>query len=104
MPGSLLGTVVRRVEDPDLLVGRSTFVDNMQAPDLLHAVFVRSPFAHALVGSVDTAEAVAAPGVLAVLTGADLAGRTLRPFAIADKRLVQPPLALDKVRYVGQPV
>ena len=104
MPGSLLGTVVRRVEDPDLLVGRSTFVDNMQAPDLLHGVFVRSPFAHALVGSVEIAEAVAAPGVVAVLTGADLSGRTLRPFAIADQRLVQPPLALDKVRYVGQPV
>jgi carbon-monoxide dehydrogenase large subunit len=104
MPGSLLGTVVRRVEDPELLVGRSTFVDNMQAPDLLHAVFVRSPFAHARLVSVDTTEAAAAPGVVAVLTGADLAGRTLQPFAIADKRLVQPPLALEKVRYVGQPV
>jgi carbon-monoxide dehydrogenase large subunit len=104
MPGSMLGTVVRRVEDPDLLVGRSTFVDNMQATDLLHAVFVRSPFAHARVVTVDTVEASKAPGVVAVLTGVDLGGRTLRPFAIADRRLVQPPLALDKVRYVGQPV
>src|SRR6478609_1132237 len=97
MPGSLLGTVVRRVEDPDLLVGRSTFVDNEQGTDLLHAVFVRSPFAHARVLSVDTAEATAAPG-------ADLAHKSLRPFAIADKRLVRPLLALDKVRYVGEPV
>ncbi|WP_091123638.1 xanthine dehydrogenase family protein molybdopterin-binding subunit [Nocardioides terrae] len=104
MPGSLLGTVVRRVEDPDLLVGRSTFVDNMQAADLLHAVFVRSPFAHAGLVSVDTAEAAAAPGVVAVLTGADLDGRTLEPFAIADPRLTQPPLAVGKVRYVGQAV
>ncbi|MDH2415778.1 xanthine dehydrogenase family protein molybdopterin-binding subunit [Nocardioides sp. CER19] len=104
MPGSLLGTVVRRVEDPDLLVGRSTFVDNVQGPDLLHAVFVRSPFAHARLASVDTGAAAAAPGVVAVLTGDDLGGRTLRPFAIADQRLVQPPLALDRVRYVGQAV
>jgi carbon-monoxide dehydrogenase large subunit len=104
MPGSLLGTVVRRVEDPDLLAGRSTFVDNMQEPGLLHAVFVRSPFAHARLSSVDTTAAADAPGVVAVLTGADLGGRTLRPFAIADKALVQPPLALEKVRYVGQPV
>jgi carbon-monoxide dehydrogenase large subunit len=100
----LLGTVVRRVEDPELLVGRSTFVDNMRAPDLLHAVFVRSPFAHARLDSIDTATAASAPGVVVVLTGADLGGRTLRPFAIADDRLVQPPLAVDKVRYVGQPV
>jgi carbon-monoxide dehydrogenase large subunit len=104
MPGSLLGTVVRRVEDPDLLVGRSTFVDNRQQSDLLHAVFVRSPFAHARLLSVDTAEAAAAPGVVAVLTAADLDGRTMRPFAIADPRLVQPPLAVDRVRYVGQAV
>jgi len=104
MPGSLLGTVVRRVEDPDLLVGRSTFVDNMQAPDLLHAVFVRSPFAHARIEGVDTADAASAPGVVAVLTGADLAGRRLEPFAIADPRMTQPPLAEDRVRYVGQAV
>lgn len=104
MPGSLLGTVVRRVEDPDLLAGRSTFVDNMAEQGLLHAVFVRSPFAHARISSVDTTAAEQAPGVLAVLTGPDLGGRTLRPFAIADEALVQPPLALEKVRYVGQPV
>jgi aerobic carbon-monoxide dehydrogenase large subunit len=104
MPGSLLGTVVRRVEDPDLLVGRSTFVDNLTFPGQLYAVFVRSPFAHARLASVDVTEAAAAPGVLAVLTGADLAGRTLRPFAIADQRLVRPPLAVDRVRYVGEPV
>ena len=104
MPGSLLGTVVRRVEDPDLLVGRSTFVDNAQDPDLLHAVFVRSPFAHARIVSVDTAAAAAAPGVVAVLTASDLGGRVLKPFAIAHPGVVQPPLATDKVRYVGQAV
>jgi len=104
MPGSLLGTVVRRVEDPDLLVGRSTFVDNDQSPDLLHAVFVRSPFAHARLLSVETAAALAAPGVRAVLTSADLAGRMLAPFAIANESLNRPPLAVDRVRYVGEPV
>ncbi|WP_459984421.1 xanthine dehydrogenase family protein molybdopterin-binding subunit [Nocardioides sp. AN3] len=92
------------MEDPDLLVGRSTFVDNQQEAGLLHAVFVRSPFAHARVSSVDTDEASSSAGVVAVLTARDLEGRTLRPFAVADKRLVRPPLATDRVRYVGEPV
>jgi carbon-monoxide dehydrogenase large subunit len=81
MPGSLLGTVVRRVEDPDLLVGRSTFVANHQEPGLLHAVFVRSPFPHARVTGIDTSEAGAAPGVVAVLTAADLGCTPFPPFA-----------------------
>ena len=62
MPGSILGTMVRRVEDPDLLVGRSTFVDNHREDGLLHGVFVRSPFAHARITGVDNTEAAAAPG------------------------------------------
>jgi len=104
MPGSLLGTVVRRVEDPELLVGRSTFVDNDQDPALLHGVFVRSPFAHARLTSLDVSEAAAAPGVVAVLTAADLEGRTLTPFAVVNPDVVRHPLATDEVRYVGDPV
>ncbi|WP_395657915.1 xanthine dehydrogenase family protein molybdopterin-binding subunit [Nocardioides sp.] len=96
--------MVRRVEDPDLLVGRSTFVDNQQEDGLLHAVFVRSPFAHARITAVDTSEATAAPGVVAVLTGADVADRAFPPFAVVDERIERYPLARDKVRYVGDPV
>ena len=96
--------MVRRVEDPDLLLGRSTFVDNQQEDGLLHAVFVRSPFAHARITAVDTSEATAAPGVVAVLTGADVADRAFPPFAVVDERIERYPLARDKVRYVGDPV
>ncbi|MGH3411495.1 MAG: xanthine dehydrogenase family protein molybdopterin-binding subunit [Marmoricola sp.] len=103
MPGSILGNSVRRVEDPDLLTGRSSFVDNMRIDGTAQAVFVRSPFAHARVTAVDTDEARQAPGVLAVLTGADLGDPPVPPFieAPGSKRGA---LATDKVRYVGDPV
>lgn len=104
MPGSLLGTVVRRVEDPELLLGRGSFVDNDQDPALLHAVFVRSPVAHARVTGVDTTEAEAAPGVVRVLTAPDFQDRTYRPFAQVNPAIRRGPLAGDKVRYVGDPV
>jgi carbon-monoxide dehydrogenase large subunit len=104
MPTSLLGTVVHRVEDPDLLVGRSTFVDNQQDADLLHGVFVRSPVAHARIEAVDTAEAAAAPGVVGVFTAADLGDVTVPPFAEVNHAAARRPLAHEKVRYVGDPV
>lgn len=104
MPGSLLGTVVRRVEDPDLLVGRSTYVANHQEEGLLHGVFVRSPFAHARVTAIDTGAAANAPGVVAVLTADDLGDRAFPPFAVVNPRVRRRPLATDKVRYVGDPV
>ncbi len=103
-PGSLLGTAVRRVEDPELLVGHGTFVANHRLPGTTHAVFVRSPFAHARLTGVDTAAALDAPGVLAVLTGADLAGLGSVSFAAANGSLTRPLLTTDRVRYVGEPV
>lgn len=104
MPGSILGTTVRRVEDPELLVGAGTFVDNLPVPGVLHAVFVRSPMAHARVTGVDVEEASAAPGVVSVLTSADLGDRVLTPFAVVNPAAIRPCLARDKVRYVGEPV
>ena len=67
MPGSLLGTRVRRVEDPDLLTGRGTFVANLQLDGMARAAFVRSPLAHARIEHLDISAAAAAPGVVAVL-------------------------------------
>src|SRR5438034_1085492 len=61
MPGSLLGTAVVRVEDPDLLEGRGTFVANLRVDGLLHLRFVRSTVAHARIVSIDTAEAAPVP-------------------------------------------
>ena len=105
-PGSILGTAVRRVEDPDLLRGRGTFVDNLASSreGTLHAVFVRSPMAHARLPVVDTAAAAAAPGVVGVFTAADLGDRPVPPFASANDNVVRYPLAREVVRYVGDPV
>lgn len=105
-PGSLLGTAVRRVEDPDLLLGRGTFVDNLAQTrrDVLHAVFVRSPFARADITGLDSSEAAAAPGVVGVFTAADLGERAVPMFATASDRVDRFPLARGRVQYVGDPV
>jgi len=62
MPGSILGTAVRRVEDRDLITGASTYVGNLALPGLLHLAFVRSPLAHGRIAGIDTAAGAAAPG------------------------------------------
>ena len=104
--GSILGTEVRRVEDPDLLRGRGTFVDNLwpDDPEILHAVFVRSPVAHATLAGVDVSAALEAPGVVGVLSGADLGSGFVPQFSQLDDSLGRPALAVDRVRYVGDAV
>jgi aerobic carbon-monoxide dehydrogenase large subunit len=104
MAGSILGNAVRRVEDPELLVGHGTFVDNLRPDGITHAVFVRSPIAHARVTAVDTSEAEQSPGVVAVLTGQDVADRPVPTFGSANEDLERTALATDKVRFVGEPV
>ena len=104
MPGSILGTQVRRVEDEELLLGQGTFVDNLDSEGVAHAVFVRSPLAHARITGIDTAEAAAADGVLAVYTADDLGREGLPSFATINKDAPRAALAVDKVRYVGDPV
>src|ERR1700754_3298289 len=104
MAGSILGNAVRRVEDPELLVGHGTFVDNVRPAGTTHAVFVRSPFAHARLTSVDTSEAERSPGVVGVLTGRDVADRPVPTFGSANDDLVRTALATDKVRFVGEAV
>lgn len=106
MAGSLLGTAIRRVEDPDLITGRGTFVDNLAQArnDVLHAVFVRSPFARANITHLDTTEAEAAAGVVGVFTSADLGDRPAPMFATANDAVERFPLARGRVQYVGDPV
>ena len=101
MPGSILGTAVRRVEDPDLLTGRATFIDNLKIDGLLHAVFVRSSIAHATVDGIDTAEAAGMPGVVAVFTAPDLELPRHHSFLPVNDVCKRPPLAEGKVRFVG---
>ncbi len=66
------GARVHRVEDARLLTGHGTYVDDISLPGMLHACFVRSPYARATIRSIDTAAAQAAPGVHSVFTAADL--------------------------------
>src|SRR2546429_3477867 len=71
-PGSILGHAVRRREDPRLVTGTGNYVDDTQPEGCLHIAFVRSTLAHATIRSLDVEAAAAAPGVVAVLTAADL--------------------------------
>ena len=83
-------------------------MDDLIRPSMAHAVIVRSPHAHARVRKVDGRRALARPGVLACVTGADLAGVPTIPIRQGGKpahaAYLQPPLAGDRVRYAGQPV
>ncbi len=100
---SILGTRVLRVEDPQFLTSGAVYTEDLDDPRLfgaLHAVFVRSPVAHAHIRRVDGGEALKSPGVTAVLTAADL-GLPV-PRARFGSRIVEPVLATDTVRYVGQ--
>ena len=104
MPGSILGTSVRRVEDRDLTTGASTYVGNLALPGLLHLAFVRSPVAHGLITGIDTEQAAAAPGVVAVYTAADLGLPAHHGLFVLNPDLPRPPLATDRVRFVGEAV
>src|SRR4051794_2048158 len=104
MVGSILGNRVRRVEDPELIDGRSTYVDDLRVPGTTHAVFVRSPLAHGRITHLDTSNAEQAPGVLAVHTAATLGTERVPSFAEINELIGHGPLADDVVRYVGDPV
>jgi carbon-monoxide dehydrogenase large subunit len=110
---SYVGQPMKRFEDPKLITGQGTFVDDITLPDMLHAAVLRSPYAHARIRSVDASEARRLPGVVAVLIGADMAGvpHDIPTRAMTGERAVdelRPPehplLAQDKVCYVGQAV
>lgn len=103
---------LRRLEDGRFLRGEARYIDDAPAEGMLHAVFVRSPHAHAGLGAIDAAAALAVPGVRAVLTAADMAaeGAGVLPCA-ASPPLVRPlvvpprhPLATGAVRHVGEAV
>ncbi|MGH3076097.1 MAG: xanthine dehydrogenase family protein molybdopterin-binding subunit, partial [Gaiellales bacterium] len=102
------GARVNRVEDARLLTGRGTYVDDISLPRMLHACFVRSPFARATVGRIDTAAALAAPGVHDVFTAADLNPDAKEQWHTSvgpeSPETPRPPLAEGEVRFVGDPV
>jgi aerobic carbon-monoxide dehydrogenase large subunit len=102
------GARVPRVEDTRLLTGHGTFVDDVTRPGMLHACFVRSPFARARVKAIDTAAALALPGVQAVFVASDLNPLVREAWhAVAGKDIAdtpRPPLAEGDVKFVGDPV
>src|SRR6478672_10106105 len=104
MPGSLLGNVVLRVEDPDLLSGRAAYVDDLGLDGVLHLAFVRSPVAHAVVRSIDVADALGMPGVVAALTAADLDLPPVPSFMRLHELCARPALAGATVNFVGEAV
>lgn len=103
---SILGNSVARREDAAFLTGGGTYVDNLAPDGAAHLVYVRSIMAHARIESIDVDDALELPGVVAVFTGADLAELGLAPnlSPAFDDAMRRPFVALDVVRYVGQPV
>jgi aerobic carbon-monoxide dehydrogenase large subunit len=104
-----VGRPLRRREDEALLRGRGAYVDNLAPPGTVHMVAVRSPLAHARLGTVEVAAARRAPGVLAVLTGADLDGLVgpMPVNAVEGAEIAHAPvplLAAGRVRFAGEPV
>jgi len=114
------GQPVRRQEDARLLVGAGCYSDDFNLPDQAYACFVRSPHAHARIGRIDTAAALATPGVIAVLTGQDAAADGMQPLTHSPmpgnphEEMVRPgdvafmaphpPIPADRVRFVGEVV
>ncbi|GLP79340.1 xanthine dehydrogenase family protein molybdopterin-binding subunit [Mycobacterium antarcticum] len=103
-----VGTRVPRVEDNRLLTGHGTFVDDVSRPGMVHACFVRSPFAHARINGIDATAALALAGIHAVFTAADLNADVREAWhAVAGKDITdtpRPPLAAGEVKFVGDPV
>ncbi|MBI2492897.1 MAG: xanthine dehydrogenase family protein molybdopterin-binding subunit, partial [Candidatus Rokubacteria bacterium] len=101
-----VGAAIPRKEDARLLAGRGAFLDDLARPGLLHAAMLRSPHAHALIVRLDASAAAALPGVVAVLTGAEAAARSrpIRPLIPTRVPIPDYCLAVDRVRFAGEPV
>ncbi len=114
MSATGIGAAVRRKEDFRFITGKGQYTDDITRPGETRAIFVRSPHAHAKLNKVDTQAAAAMPGVLAVLTGQDLAGDKIGNLICGwmihskdgspMKMAAHPALAQGKVAYVGDPV
>ncbi len=117
-----VGATVKRKEDPRLITGSSTYVDDLKIDGVLHVAIVRSPYAHADITNVDASAALAIPGVVRVVTGADLAEILKNDYPVMpegdtghghyddleeDDDIYVPktrPIEVRRVRYVGEPV
>jgi aerobic carbon-monoxide dehydrogenase large subunit len=109
LPNALIGSPVERIEDLRFLTGRGQYVGDLGIHDALHAVILRSPIAHGRIRKIDAQAARELPGVVAVITAAEI-GENVPTIAIRQHNVPegeffrQPVIAHDKVRYVGEPV
>ncbi len=109
MPTKLVGQAIKRREDPQLITGQGSFLDDIKLPGMTHACVLRSPYAHAKIKSIDTSKAKAYPGVVAVFTGEDMLDLNPLPCAWQAGRVknnVNTPrvLAVGEVHFAGDPV
>jgi len=113
MTTQFFGERIKRNEDPRLLTGQALFVDDVDLPNLAHVAFLRSPYAHAHIRSIDVSRALEREGVVAIYTAADLGdywkpGPLLVPpppiEGIVFYERTQVPLAKDKIRHAGEPI
>src|SRR6478672_10077139 len=109
-PNSYVGRTLSRAGAKRAVAGRGRYTDDFSLPRMLHAAFVRSPFAHAKIVSIDTDAARGHPGVALVMTGAELAQMCSGPWVgtlacfPGMKSAPQYPLAVDRACWVGEPV
>ena len=103
-----IGDSIKRREDPRLITGKGTYVDDVRLVGMLHLALARSPHAHARITNVDTSAALDVEGVVGVYTGADLheqLGSLICGWVVPDtKEVPHPPIAIDKVNTVGDVV
>ncbi len=99
-----IGKDMKRVEDPRLLTGQGRYIDDIQLPNMAHAAVLGSPYAHAKIVSIDKQRAEALPGVVCVLTGADIAKTTGPVPSFGSPPCTQHCVAIDRVRHVGEAV
>jgi len=109
MTTRVIGSTVKRREDPRLITGAGRYTDNISLPGMAYLAILRSPHAHARIKRIDTSKAKAQPGVLAVFTGEDLKRGGVNPIPVGwllpDIKIgPHHPLAVDTVRYVGDGV
>jgi aerobic carbon-monoxide dehydrogenase large subunit len=108
-PATELGKARLRKEDARLITGQTNWTDNITLPGMLHIAFLRSPYAHARITSVDVSAARSQPGVIAAFAGADFAdeqGSLPCAWPVTPDIVIpaHPPMATDEVRYVGEAV
>jgi carbon-monoxide dehydrogenase large subunit len=109
LPNSYIGRSVPRPNARRLMEGRGTYVDDIQLPRLVHVAFLRSPYAHAAIESIDVSAAQRSPGVVRVVTGTEMAKHCTPWVGVLThlkglKSAPQYALAVDRARWQGEPV